>query len=229
MAAETIFLTNLQLRQHWVGLRQDNRGILINSPYMRTFFLCLTLLGLMPQARALDSVLLTAAAHPVQRAVPRIGLNLGGSSTWGADQLINNVLKNPGFEAPLDRTMVIAKDLGRNTVTDDNPWLARPDGFWDGGSFDVRTGTAAGSGGRVLESTRVDKKSPTRFYLDPFPLGLASGDALSVSITRASDKVPMWWSSGDGRVSTSTAQVRPGSPGLQSVHLIAGAGEDAAS
>ena len=191
---------------------------------MRIFLFLLTMLCLMPQARAQDGVTLTPAAQPVQRAVPRIGLNLGGSSTWGADQLINNVLKNPGFEAVLDRTLVIAKDISRNTVTDDNPWLARPDGFWDGGRFDVRTGPAAGSGGQVLESTRADAKSATRFYLDPFPAGLASGDALSVSITRASDKVPMWWSSGDGRVSTSTAQARPGSPGLQSAHLIAGPG-----
>jgi hypothetical protein len=210
-----------------VALRQDNRPILIIASFMRTptylLTFWLTMLCLTPQAWALDSVLLTAAAQPVQRAVPRIGLNLGGSSTWGADQLINNVLKNPGFEAPLDRTLVIAKDIGRNTVTDDNPWLARPDGFWDGARFDVRTGTAAGSGGLVLESTSVDKNSPTRFYLDPFPAGLASGDAFSVSIMRASNQVPMWWSSG-GRVSTSTAQVRPGSPGLQSAHLVAGAG-----
>jgi hypothetical protein len=182
------------------------------------------MLCLLQQAEAADSVMLIPAAQPVQRAVPRIGLNLGGSSTWGADQLINNVLKNPGFEAPLDRTLVIARDIGRNTVTDDNAWLARPDGFWDGATFDVRTGLAAGSGGQVLESTRVENKGAARFYLDPFPVGLASGDGLSVSITRGSDKVPMWWSAGGGRVSTSTAQIRPGSPGLQSVHLVAGVG-----
>ncbi len=190
--------------------------------YLLTFWL--TMLCLIPQAQALESVLLSPAPQAVQRAVPRIGLNLGGASTWGADQLINNVLKNPGFEAPLDRTLVIAKDVGRNTATDDSTWLARPDGFWDGARFDVRTGPAAGSGGQVLESARADAKGATRFYLDPFPAGLASGDALTVSITRASDQVPMWWSSGDGRVSTSTAQARPGSPGLQSAHLISGPG-----
>ena len=35
---------------------------------------------------------------------PRFGLNLGGASTWGAEQLSANVLKNPGFEAPIDRS-----------------------------------------------------------------------------------------------------------------------------
>jgi hypothetical protein len=197
----------------------------MNRFNMRTFFFWLTMLCLMPQAQAqaqaADSVLLSPVAQPVQRAVPRIGLNLGGSSTWGADQLINNIVKNPGFEAPQDRTLVIAGDIGRNTVTDDSAWLVRPDGFWNGAVFDVRTGMAAGRSGQVLESTRLDNKGPTRFYLDPFPIGLARGDGISVGVTRPSDNVPLWWS-GDGRALTSTSQVRPGSPGTQSVHLIAG-------
>lgn len=178
-------------------------------------------------ALAAEVLTLTPASQPVQREVPRLGLNLGGSSSWGAEQLRSNVFKNPGFEAPYDRSLVIVKDIGRNTVSDDSAWLARAEGFWNGGSFDVRTGAAAGSSGRILDASRADKNSPTEFYLDPMPAKLRAGDAIAVSVTRTSETIPMWWTSGKGRVLSSTAQVRPGSPGLQSLRLLAGPGERA--
>lgn len=196
-----------------------DRHVMMNKyPY----WILLLCLAAMPLARAFESVTLSPATQPLQRAVPRIGLNLGGGNSWGAEQLMSNLLQNPGFEAPLERSLVIVKDMGRDTVTDDTGWLGRPEGYWDGAQFDVRTGAAAGSSGRVLQSTRPIKDGPNQFYLDPFPSGVRRGDALSVSITRAADGVAMWWSNG-GRALTSTAQLRPGSPGHQSAHLIAAA------
>lgn len=181
---------------------------------------CLALLACLSAAAA-DGVLLTPGAEPLARALPRIGLNLGGASTWGADQLPANVLKNPGFEAVLDRSLVIVKEVGRDGVTDDSDWLARPADFWGGAAFTVLSGAAAGRAGQVLESKRRGKGGPDQFLLDPMPLGLRAGDAIGVSATGISAGLPLWWSS--GRV-MSSPEHRPGSPGRQSAHLIGGGG-----
>ena len=56
-----------------------------------------------------------AAPLPARLAVgealaklPRYGVNLGGRSVWGADQLMNNVLRNPGLESGWDGTLAVA-------------------------------------------------------------------------------------------------------------------------
>ena len=189
----------------------------------RVALACFCGMALLIPVRATETAILTPEANPTLNDVPRVGLNLGGSSTWGAEQLVANVLKNPGFEAPLDRTLIVIKQIDRNTVVDNVPWLARADGFWNGAQFNVRTGTAAGSSGMVLDSRRQGKSGPAQLTLEPFPAGLLPGDALTLSVARESVGVPMWWIGG-GRVHTSTGDVRPGSPGRQAARLIAGAG-----
>jgi hypothetical protein len=42
---------------------------------------------------------------------------------------------NPGFEPTIDRTIVIVKEANSTGFADDTPWLARSNGFWNGGSF----------------------------------------------------------------------------------------------
>ncbi len=65
-------------------------------------------------------------------AAPRIGLNLADWSTWGAAQFMANVLKNPGFEGVIDRTLVIVSQADFRGFSDDTSWTGRPDGFWAG-------------------------------------------------------------------------------------------------
>ncbi|HXD91155.1 MAG TPA: hypothetical protein VNU00_08840, partial [Candidatus Binataceae bacterium] len=79
--------------------------------------------------------------------VPRIGLNLGLWKTQGAQQFSSNVLMNPGFEPLLDRAIVIVKETASGGFSDNDPTLARPDNFWNGATFQVRTGISAGQGG----------------------------------------------------------------------------------
>jgi hypothetical protein len=40
--------------------------------------------------------------------VPRFGVNLGFRTSWGAEQLMANVVMNPGFEGIVDRCLVTA-------------------------------------------------------------------------------------------------------------------------
>jgi hypothetical protein len=155
---------------------------------------------------------------------PRFGLNLGGASTWGAEQLSANVLKNPGFEAPIDRSLVVAKAIGGGVVTDDVPWTARPDGLWDGADFEVLTGGAAGRRGKVQAYRRAPGNGAGEFRLSPFPEGLQPADALSVTTTAPAAGVPMWWT-GPGEERTVANEVRPGSGGRQSARIAAANGQ----
>ena len=107
-------------------------------------------------ALLLAAVASTAAGAPlrlrvveaaVTKGALRAGVNLGTWSAWGADQLMANVLKNPGFEGTIDRAVVRVSSVRESRFSDDDAGLARPDGFWIGGTYDVRTGRAAGRGG----------------------------------------------------------------------------------
>lgn len=151
--------------------------------------------------------------------LPRYGLNLGGSGTWGAEQLRSNILANPGFEAVLDRTVLIVKSAEGRRIVDDTNWLARPDGFWSGGRYDIRSGTSAGSGGRVLDS----RKRPDGFAeitLDASATDMHPGDVVVLTRTADLKPAPGWWM-GKGRIASAPGEVRPGSPGRQSVRLMA--------
>jgi len=170
-----------------------------------------------------EVVRLTPARAPVLVDAPRFGLNLGGASTWGAEQLPANVLKNPGFEAPIERSLVVVKALAGQTVTDDTPWTARADGLWDGAEFEVLSGAAAGQRGTVASYRRAAAGGAGVFALAPFPAGLRAADALAVTTTGRISGIPLWWSSsGEPRT---IEDARPGSGGRQAAYLQAAYGQ----
>jgi hypothetical protein len=182
---------------------------------------CVLLLRVRPYAEAGEVIDLQIEAKPMVTNVQRIGVNLGTWTSWGAEQLMTNVLKNPGFEGIIDRAVVIVKWRGERRFTDDTAWLARPDGFWTGARFDVRTGSAAGYAGRVVDSRRAGRDGLPEFITEEEAPPLTSGDV--VTVTRQSDaQLPThWWIAADakGQVTTAVGQVRPGSSGKRSLSL----------
>jgi hypothetical protein len=152
---------------------------------------------------------------------PRIGLNLGQWTTWGAEQLSRNILKNPGFEGIIDRALVRASDIHRNGFSDDESWLARADGFWAGAGFEVLTGAAVGQTGQILDSIASNARERPEYRVASLVPGLAEGDI--VALTRIRDDLPpaRWWlpKAGEGTVRTNPTLVAPGSPGLRSLGL----------
>jgi len=164
---------------------------------------------------------LVIADTPVLADTPRIGLNLGQWTTWGAEQLSRNILKNPGFEGMIDRALVRASDIHRHGFSDDESWLARADGFWAGAGFEVLTGAAVGQTGQILDSIASNARGRPEYRVaSPVP-GLAEGDI--VALTRIHDDLPpaRWWlpQAGEGTVRTNPTLVAPGSPGLRSLGL----------
>lgn len=157
--------------------------------------------------------------------LPRFGVNLGGRSVWGAEQLMANVLRNPGLEAALDGALIVVARVDGASVEDDTRWTARPEDFWAGAAFEVLSGPAAGQRGRVLGNRRADDKSPDRLMLAPMPAGLRPGDTLAVRGVQDPAPAPLWWTQG---LLQAVAEPRPGSPGQRAVRLRAAPGQPAA-
>lgn len=157
--------------------------------------------------------------------LPRFGVNLGGRTVWGAEQLMANVLRNPGLEAALDGALIVVARIDGASVEDDTRWTARPAGFWTGAAFEVLSGPAAGQRGGVLDNRRPDERSPDRLWLSPMPGGLRPGDTLAVRGAQDPTPAPLWWTQGWLQA---VPETRPGSPGISAVRLRAVPGQPAA-
>jgi len=179
----------------------------------------LVLIGLWTCGHAWSMTTLAPAGEPIEVELPRYGLNLGGSGTWGAEQLRANILTNPGFEAVLDRSLLIVGERGFRQLVDDNNWLARADGFWTGARYDIRSGVAAGRSGRVLDSRkRVDGHAV--ISTDAGADEASVGDVVVLTRHHDPKPAPGWWLD-PGPVTSAFGDTPPASPGRQSLRLQA--------
>lgn len=190
------------------------------------FALAAALLPALPAA-AQATVQAQLQAGATLGSLPRFGLNLGGRTVWGADQLMANVLQNPGLEPGLDGTLIIVGGADARQVDDDSPWFARAAGFWAGARYEVLSGAAAGTQGRVLDNNHAARPGDghEQLRLSPMPGGLQRGDVLALQGQQDVLPAPLWWT--QGRV-VSVAEPRPGSPGQRAVRLSALGAEAAA-
>ena len=155
--------------------------------------------------------------------VPRIGLNLGERSVFGGAQLIRNLLLNPGFEGQIDRTVIIVAHATTQGFDDDMSWSGRPDGFWRGAQYDVRSGKAAGQTGTITDSRKRGENGLPTFTTKGTVPALSPGDA--IVLTRINDQnLPTTWSvprdTPLGQVASELNDKRPGSAGRRSLALI---------
>jgi hypothetical protein len=186
--------------------------------------------GLAPQAWALPNAPAPSLAQaslslgtPLGE-LPRIGVNLGGRSVWGAEQLMRNVLRNPGLEAVLDGTLIVVGKVDAHGVEDDTTWTARAPGFWVGARFEVLSGPAAGQQGRVMDNQRSGPNRPDRLTLQPQPVALQRGDVIALQGGNDNTPAPLWWTQGHVLASADT---RPGSPGQRAIRLLGSARQPA--
>jgi hypothetical protein len=71
---------------------------------------------------------------------------------------------NPGFETTIDRAIVIVSQADGRGFEDDQSSLARPDGFWRGARYDVRSGADAGRRGMVTDSQSAGPGAAPRLH-----------------------------------------------------------------
>ena len=162
--------------------------------------------------------------------VHRIGMNLGSWTYYGAEQFSSNVLMNPGFEPTIDRAIVIVHDINAEGFSDDSQWLGRPDDFWKGASFQVRTGRSAGTSGSIASSLKSASDGLPWFSTTNSPPPLRPGDVISLTITQVHGVPANWWvpKSSIGCVAINVNDHRPGSPGYSVAQLTLRTGQPTA-
>jgi len=182
-----------------------------------------TLCAVLLSASAADSELhFQVEAQALTSHAPRLGINLGEWTAWGASQFPRNVLKNPGFEGIIDRAIVIVKNADARGFSDDTAWTKRPDGFWAGARYDVRSGVFAGKDGVLFDSLAAGKQGLPEFAVTGKAPLLAPGDV--VSLTRIDDhQLPsQWWFAKDvlpGQLTVTGNDKRSGSSGVRALML----------
>jgi hypothetical protein len=192
--------------------------------------LCYTLAGAGSHNASPSAAHFTVQPEVAIAGTRRIGVNLGTWTTWSAEQLIANVLKNPGFEGLIDRAIVVVKYADHRGFSDNTAWLGRPDGFWAGARYEVRTGPSTGQAGTLADSRRSGRDGLPQFFVSDVAPALTHGDI--VALTRISDaELPtQWWIPEDSRglVIVELHDHRPESPGVRSVALVPTRGRAAA-
>lgn len=173
------------------------------------------LAGLSSQAFAIapDTTTLSFPGKPMLTDVPRIGLNMGGWSFYGSDQIMSNVLKNPGFEGVIDRMIIQTQEAAGRYVADDETRLGAADHFWDGASYEVVTGAANGLRGQVKRSVQQGESGYPEYTLDQPTFRLAKGDAVVLTRYSLPEQPSNWWVSPPhvSRLKLAEAGTRPGS------------------
>ena len=194
----------------------------MNAIHFLQFYSCVLLLISLSTV-ASEPISVEVLPETLSANIPRIGLNLGERSVFGGAQLMRNILINPGFEGQIDRTVIIVAHATDQGFDDDMSWSGRPDGFWSGAKFDVRSGKSAGQTGTISDSQKKGENGlPTFATKDPAP-PLSAGDA--VIVTRINDQnLPTTWAiprdTPSGQVMTDLNEKRPGSTGKRSLTLI---------
>ncbi|MBX7172162.1 MAG: hypothetical protein K1X72_14450 [Pyrinomonadaceae bacterium] len=153
--------------------------------------------------------------------VKKIGLNLGFATSWGAEQLNANVIKNPGFEGLIDRALVIVKTATPGSFTDNESYLGRPDGFWTDAFYEVRSGRNAGRQGKIINSRKTNSQNLPDFTVDDPTLTLDEGDVISLTKIDDDGTPARWWFSPESAdlISLDKQNIPPNSTGKRSLSL----------
>lgn len=159
-----------------------------------------------------------------QAGVQRFGVNLGQYNTNAAGFLLKNIIPNPGFEAAEFGMIFIStasasatraqarSDFWQTRWNNEELFIGQPTGFWNGARYEVLSGPAAGRSGTITNFTLEDGLST--FYLSGS--GAAPADA-AIAVHRV---VPGFQSNRWPHLVATPGDVRPGSPGGQSLRIL---------
>jgi hypothetical protein len=186
------------------------------------FLLSAMLLLLSPLVTNAQVVRITVQDSVLLPDVSRLGINAGGRSWWGADQILKNLVDNPGFEAGEFASLVLADNgaTGRSMPMAfwDPSWnneqygIGWPEGFWDGAEYEFLWGVAKGRSGRIATFRHITGMNVFEFDAD-------GAVPQRMSVLRLQRDIPGF--QGNSSIVDATS-VRPGSPGTQSLRLSHG-------
>ena len=185
-----------------------------------TLFLLLSLLLLTTRAKAAEPTIITVSDTVQLSDVKRFGINIGGRDQFGAANYIKNLVPNPGFESA-EFGMIFLTQANSNNWRVQADWnigwnpttTGHPDGFWDGGSYEVVSGPNKWQRGTIHQFKLEDSRYT--FYLNGLIAAPATGDAVIVR-----KQVAGYDYNTNQYNRAETNDKRPNSPGTQSLRLL---------
>jgi hypothetical protein len=161
--------------------------------------------------------------------VTRLGINLGEQNYYDSGQMMKNLLfRNPGFEGMSYRSILHCNMGGAARCIDTQQGFVWPAGFWDGASFEVLDGAAAGRKGKVL--TSGPSGGGYGLGLDSGKIAIGAGDWLAAQKDFPGDPAAGWWPSleGGARLEAERSDLSPATVGRQALRVeAAGPGQSA--
>ncbi len=164
---------------------------------------------------------ITIGTHVLRRNVQRFGINLAGQNFYDSGQVLRNlVARNPGFQGQTWQSILRCSTFTRTTCTSSR--TAWPSGFLVNATFQVATGSAAGTHGTIRTSS-ADGSTYTVQFAAALSKAPANGDYLIVRGLQPGEPTAGWWTSFDCGA-TATAEFHdlpPGSPARQVLRINA--------
>ncbi|MGA8163569.1 MAG: hypothetical protein WB791_00910 [Waddliaceae bacterium] len=149
----------------------------------------------------------------------RLGINLGQWTSWGAEQFSRNVLMNPGFEATIDRILIIVSRADVESFSDEAGW-GYPDYYWNEADYRILTGSSAAKRGTIKQSLNSGKSGfPEYFSHDPLP-PIEENDIIVLTKVQTAHPVDLWEIDDLSTVGIDTKENRRESEGSQSLRLL---------
>lgn len=160
-----------------------------------------------------EATTITVTDSVLLQEVKRFGINVGARNRWGAAQILNNLIDNPGFEAGVMGMVALADQGSTDNTFRQAFWHtsmgAQPEGFWNGADYEIVWGSAKGRQGKVDLFRHVN--GSYIFGLSKSGSVPEEGDVMFVRT-----EIPGI----DGNTTIADPnQARPGSPGVQSLRL----------
>lgn len=181
------------------------------------FWINLSAIELLPFSDNHD-ISLDVESAPLESGVERIGINLGQWTQYGTAQLANNVIMNPGFEGYVDRHIVILTQSSSNSFSDEAN-RGFNDGYWNNGTYEIRTGPHAGKKGIILSSKKQGAGGFPEYTTQEELPNLDNRTVISLSKSGSSDPVDNWWVTDTATARVDATQSRTGGTGQQSLKL----------
>ena len=160
----------------------------------------------------------------LRKNVIRLGMNLGNEDYYDSQQLLKNLVsQNPGFEGEQWQSVLRCGKPTATSCTDgenDGSW---PDGFLDGGSYEILTGAAAGQTGAILHSTAASSSVGTTIQFAPIAKLPAPNDFIAVRKVSAGHTLDGWasYAGGGATISAEFKDLSPRTPGARAARITA--------
>ncbi len=167
----------------------------------------------------------------IRQGVKRLGMNLGGENFYDSQQILKNLVsRNPGFEGQQWQTVLRCDQVTPATCTDAGHSGRWPEGFLDGGTYEVISGAAQGQTGTIAHSTLASEHVGVTIQFAQPARSLAPNDTIVVRRVTPGDGTAGWSPriNGGATITTEYKDLSPRTTGTQALRLNArDAGQEA--